>query len=123
MLLAACSLIASIFGGAAIRANHGLGASGVVALAALAISTSLCVYLLLTKRGLTFTLDAEDVYELLRETDNDDRALKELIGWLVAFGRENSRQLWSLDRVFVYAAFCLMVQMVSWSVMLLGTLH
>lgn len=123
VLLAACSLIASIFGGAAIRANHGLGASGVVALAALAISTSLCVYLLLTKRGLTFTLDAEDVYEFLRETDNDDRALKELIGWLVAFGRENSRQLWSLDRVFVYAAFCLMVQMVSWSVMLLGTLH
>jgi hypothetical protein len=32
VLLAACSLIASIFGGSAIRANHGLGASGVVAL-------------------------------------------------------------------------------------------
>lgn len=89
----------------------------------MAVSTSLCVYLLLVKRGLIFNLDADDLYEILRDTGNDSRAFEELIGWLAAFGRENGRQLWSLDRVFMGAAFCLMVQMVSWSVMLLGTLR
>lgn len=123
VMLAACSLIASIFGGAAIKANHGVGAPGALALATLAASTSLCVYLLTAKRRLIFAVDAQSVYGLLLDSDGDARAFAEVIAWLAAYGRENDRELSGLDRVYTLAALCLMAQMVCWSIVLAATLR
>ena len=64
-LLAAASLTASFLGGQTISHTRQLGALEVLALAALAASVGLCVYVLMPKEGFTFSLNAAGAYEEL----------------------------------------------------------
>lgn len=66
-LLGTSCLIASVFGSEAIRHNENVGLAGALALTALVVSVGLCVYVLASKRDLTFGLDAIHAYEYLAD--------------------------------------------------------
>lgn len=123
VLLGASSLIASFFGSNAVKRGDGFGPLAAIGLIMLAVSIGLCVYVLLPKRGLNFSLDGHDVYERLRGVESEAVLNAHLTIWLTAFARENEVQLSTLDSAYVGAAVCLMLQLAAWSVPLVATLR
>jgi hypothetical protein len=122
-LLAASSLTASFLGLQADQRTGGLGTFGALALISLAGSIGLCVYVLLPKSRLVFSLRAPTMYEGLFElADDDEEVRKRLIYWLEEYWQGNQRQIEILDRYYLGAAVTLMLQLVFWSCALLDML-
>lgn len=75
-LLAASSLTASFLGAQAIAHTNGLGVLGGLALVSLAASIGLCVYVLLPKKGFTFSVSAPEMYEQLFAVRDDEEEVR-----------------------------------------------
>jgi hypothetical protein len=119
VLLGASCLIASVFGSEAMRRSENVGLAGALALTALVASVGLCVYILASKRDLTFGLDAMHVYERLPHVE--DVAVNEIvIVWLTAFARENEDTIAALDRAYLTAGLCLLLQLGAWALPLIA---
>lgn len=118
-LLAASSLTASLLGIQAGQRTGGLGTLGALALLSLASSIGLCVYVLLPKRHLVFSLSAPRMYEELFGLRDDEELHKRLIYWLEVYWQNNQRQIDSLDRYYLCATISLLLQLVFWSWVLL----
>ena len=115
-LLAASSLTASFLGAQAIAHSSGLGALGGLALVSLAASIGLCVYVLLPKKELTFSLNAPQVYEQLYEVrDDEEEVRRRLAYWLEEFWQANQIKIDELGRYYLGAAIALGAQLVFWS--------
>ncbi len=74
-LLAASSLTASFLGAQAIQRN-GIGLFGALALASLASSIALCIYVLLPKSDLVFDIEPSKMYESLLDAVADESELR-----------------------------------------------
>lgn len=119
VLLGASCLIASVFGSEAIRHNVNVGLAGALALTALVLSVGLCVYVLAGKRDLTFGLDAMHVYEYLPLV-GEVAANEMVLVWLTAFARENENAIAILDRAYLTAGLCLLLQLAAWALPLIA---
>jgi hypothetical protein len=119
ILLAASSLTTSFLGAQTIQHAHGIGA---LALASLCGSIGLSLYVLIPKRGLTFGLGGRETYESLIEVADEEEVHRRLAYWLTALRTENQAEIDGLDRLYVGAALALMLQLVLWSIALIGTL-
>ncbi len=123
-LLAASSLTASFLGAETIQHQGGLDVLVVLALVALAGSIVSCVYVLLPKSGLIFSISAPATYETLYEFAEDgDEVRRRLIYWLESYWAANDRIIEELGRWFAAAALALMLQLLLWSVALARTIH
>jgi hypothetical protein len=120
-LLAASSLTASFLELQATQHAVGLGTLGALALISFAVSIGLCVYVLMPKTDLVFSLSAPTMYEWLFELDDDAELRKRLIYWLEAYWQKNQRQIDTLDRYYLCAAIALLLQLVFWTSTLLDT--
>jgi hypothetical protein len=122
-LLAASSLTTSFLGAQAIQRTGGLGTFGALALVSLTGSIGFCVYVLLPKSGLVFSLSAPTMYEGLFEfSDDEEEVRKRLVYWLEEYWQGNQRQIETLDRYYLGGAITLMLQLVFWSWALTGIL-
>ncbi len=119
VLLGASCLIASVFGSEAIRHNVNVGLAGALALTALVLSVGLCVYVLAGKRDLTFGLDAMHTYEYLADI-GDVAANEMIVVWLTIFARENETAIAVLDRAYLTAGLCLLLQLAAWALPLIA---
>ncbi len=117
LLLAASSLSASFLGSEAIQHQRtGLNIVSVLALVSLVISVGLCVYVLLGKTGLVFSLDPAEMYEALyAHREDEDEMQRRLAYWTHTYWRSNDARLKILTRWFTGAATALMLQLVFWS--------
>ncbi len=121
-LLAAASLTASFAGAQTIQHRTNLGPLGLLALVALVVSIGCCLYILLPKRGVAFSINATTIYEALFEVSDDaDEQHRRLIYWLEGYWARNQTVIERLGRSFAAAAFALAIQMVLWCGTLLDT--
>jgi hypothetical protein len=115
-LLAASSLTASFLGAQTISHTNGVGVLGGLALVSLAASIGLCVYVLLPKKGFTFSLSAPEMYEqLFAVRDDEEEVRRRLVYWLEAYWRANQETIDALGRYYLGAAVALGLQLVFWS--------
>ena len=114
VLLAASSLIASVLGSRAAQHVNGPGVLSAFALLSLGGSICLCVYVLLPKPDLVFSINARNMYEALLGLTDDNAVRKWLIYWLDAYWRGNQRQIDSLNRYFFAGAIGLLLQLAFW---------
>lgn len=122
-LLAASSLTASFLGAQALQRGNGLGVLGAAALISLACSVSLCVYVLLPKKGFKFSVNATTLYEELFEfADDEGEVRRRLAYWLEDFWAQNQDKIDDLGSYFFGAAVALMLQLVFWTWMLIDTI-
>lgn len=110
VLLTAASLIASFLGGQ-VLARQGFSPWTVLALVAFGASVALCIYVLLPKGGLTFTLDGPEAYGALYEVRYDDGEVdRKLAYWLASFRVANDPVLRRLTKAFEVAGFALLTE-------------
>jgi hypothetical protein len=121
-LLAASSLTASFLGAQTIQHTGGLQALGSLALISLAASIVLCIYVLLPKRELVFSVNAARMYETLFEIGEEEEVRRRLIYWLEEYWKANQVKSEDLGRYFFGAAVSLTLQLVFWSWALAGTI-
>ncbi len=122
-LLAASSLTASFLGAQTIQHAGGLQALGSLALISLAASIVLCIYVLLPKRGLVFSVNATTMYETLFEIREDEEEVhRRMIYWLEDYWKANQVKTKDLGRYFFGAAVALTLQLVFWSWALAATI-
>lgn len=92
-------------------------------LISLASSMSLCVYVLLPKKGFVFSLNARKLYEELFEyRDDAAETQRRLIYWLDAFRAHNQERINDLGQYFFAAAVALMLQLALWTWTLIDTI-
>jgi hypothetical protein len=109
-------LTASFLGAQTIQRTGGLVTLGALALISLASSIVLCVYVLLPKRGLVFSVNAQTMYETLYEVGADEEQVRRrLIYWLEEYWETNQTGINDLDRYYFGAAVALTLQLVFWS--------
>ncbi len=122
-LLAAASLTASFLGAQSIQHTGGFGALNALALLSMVSSISLCVYVLLPKRGFVFSLSAPGMYEQLYPVREDEEEVRRrLIYWLEDYWRANQEKIDRLGRYYLAATVALVLQLVLWSWALADTL-
>lgn len=121
-LLAASSLTASFLGAQTIQHTGGLQALGSLALISLAASIVLCIYVLLPKRELVFSVNAARMYETLFEIGEEEEVRRRLIYWLEEYRQANEDEIEDLGRYFFGAAVALTLQLVFWSLALAATI-
>lgn len=110
MLLTASSLTASFLGAQAI-ARSGLSLWVALALIAFGFSVTLSIYALLPKRGVSFALDAPEVYAALFDARDSEGAIQyRLANWLQTMREGNHVAIRRVTRVFELAAFGLLVE-------------
>ena len=122
-VLAAASLTASFLGAQTIQHQSTLGAVGVLALIALAISIVSCLYVLLPKERFVFSVNAPQMYNALFEVSDDlDEIHRRLAFWFEQYWAANQTIIDDLGRYFAVAAFALILQLMLWCVALAGTI-
>jgi hypothetical protein len=121
-LLAAASLPASFLGAQTIRQTGGVDMLAAFALSSLGISVALCVYVLLPKRRLVFSVSAPEVFETLHDLrDDEEEVHRRLIYWLDRCWSENQQTVEDLSRCLLAAATALM-QFAFWTAALTTTM-
>lgn len=89
----------------------------------LVISVGLCVYLLLGKSRLVFTLDGSEMYEALFEFRFVDEEIhRRLAYWLEDYHSQNEQKLGTLWRFFLVAAIAFLLQIGFWAIALASTM-
>jgi hypothetical protein len=122
-LLAAASLPASFLGAQTIRQTGGVDILAAFALSSLGISVALCVYVLLPKRRLVFSVSAPEVFETLHDLrDDEEEVHRRLIYWLDRCWSENQKTVEDLSRCLLAAATALMLQFAFWTAALTTTM-
>jgi hypothetical protein len=122
-LLAASSLTASFLGAQTIQHIGGLQTLGSLALISLAASIVLCVYVLLPRRGLVFSVNATAMYETLFEIGEDEEEVRRRLAyWLEEYWKANQVKIEDLGRYFFGASVALTLQLVFWSLALAATI-
>jgi len=121
-LLAASSLTASFLGAATVQQTKHLHTAEWLAIAALATSIFLAVYVLLPKSGFIFSLNAVTLYEELYDIGEEVEVDRRLAYWLEGFWKENQAKIETLSTLFFVAAIALLLQLGFWTWGLAGTL-
>jgi len=122
-LLAASSLTASFLGALAIQHSATFGALDALGLIAMVSSITLCVYVLLPKKGFVFSLSGPGVYEELFEFREDMAEIhRRLIYWLEDYWEANQAKVDILGRFYLAAAVGLLIQLILWASALGATL-
>ncbi len=122
-LLAASSLTTSFLGAQTISRTSSLAGFEILALVALTVSITVCVYVLLPKEGFVFSLNAPGVYEELYSLGNDaDEIKRRLIYWLEDYRQANQDKIDRLNEFYFGAAVALVAQLVFWSVALAASI-
>jgi hypothetical protein len=114
-LLAAASLTASFLGAQTVQHTSRIGPLEVLALMALGASVFSCVYVLLPKRGLVFSINGGRLYEALVEVDDEAEVDRRLAYWLEDYWRVNHSTVETLNRFFFIAAVALVLQLGFWT--------
>jgi hypothetical protein len=117
-LLAASSIVASFLGGQALT-NHSVGWLGVVALIAFGVSILACLWVLLPKDNLIFSLSGSVLYE----TEQEDAAgivetHRRLAYWLEGYRTENNVTIRYLFWGYRAATFGVIIQVGAWAIRL-----
>jgi hypothetical protein len=121
--LAAASLLTSFLGAQTIQRAGGVDVLAAFALLSLGISFLLCVYVLLPKQGLVFSLSAPDVFETLHDLRKDEEEVqRRLIYWLEGYWSENQETIEDLGRCLLAAAAALALQFAFWAAALATTM-
>jgi hypothetical protein len=114
VVLTAAAVTASFLGAQTIQHTTHLGILEILALASLAGSICLSIYVLLPKRGFVFSVSAPRVYERLYGEDPDE-ARRQLLYWLEDYWSANQDKIVNLGRFFFAASMALVFQFVFWS--------
>jgi hypothetical protein len=114
VVLTAASVTASFLGAQTIQHTTHLGLLEILALASLAGSICLSIYVLLPKEGFVFSVSAPRVYERLYGEDPDE-AQRQLLYWFEDYWSENQDKIVNLGRFFFAASMALVFQFVFWS--------
>ncbi len=121
-LLAAGSLAAS-FLGAQTLSRPGTGPWSTLAIVAFVLSILPCVYLLVPKRGLVFSLSGPVLYEEFSETGQTlDDVHAAVAVWLQTYHEANQKKIDSLNRYFVAASGALVAEIVLFALALQATI-
>ena len=122
ILLAACSLAASLLGGSAFP-DFSPVLLGVLALAASRVSLGASLLILVPREGFVFALSGPAIYEQLFEFRDDlDEVHRRLAYDLQRFWDANERRLRPARRAFRIAAVALGVEVLALAALVSGTL-
>jgi len=120
-LLAASSIVASFLGATAIG-RHGLSVWSVLALVGLGASLGLCVWILLPRSDLSFSVDGPRVYEELYEFKDEPLEVHHRLAYdLRRRHGENQRTVERLFGLFRLACAALGLELALWALALAVT--
>jgi hypothetical protein len=122
-LLGASSLTASFLGAQTIRRTSGVGMLGALALCSLGASIVLCVFVLLPRSELVFSVSGTLMLEALGGAEVDDEEIhRSLVYWLDGYWSSNETQIEHLGRYFFAASVSLALQLALWAWALAATI-
>ena len=109
------SVLVGSFLGGQVLARDGLSIWIALALIAFGVSAILCIYVLLPKDDLAFSLDGSGVYEVLYDFRyNEEELHRRLAYWLRIFREANHQVLKRAGKAFEIAGFALLTEVGFW---------